>query len=410
MKIKNTLVLVAAIALSGNTLAAQDWTLQKIVESAINNHPSVQSSRSAQSAALAEREAAEWQRYPTFSADVSRQDNGSDAQLYRVEQPIWNAGRIAAAVDAAEGRVGSADKLILETQRELALSAVAAAVEAARQQARQKVAEKGVASLTELLNMIQRRVDQTISPEADLKLAEARMLTAENDVVAAKQGLHNALIELSQLTGSNVAAVAGITDTAQAYEKRLPASLHEAHSVAMDTSPTLARIAYEMAAANADIDSQRSVFYPQLALRLEHEEGSVSDSRALLALSMQPGAGLSASANVKAAIARRQAIQFERDSSVRTLKQALSNDWNNRELAHTRLRNAIEALQRANEVAESYSRQYAVGKKNWLDVLNAVRESIQSGLQVEDIRAQLQTAELRLAVQLGEQISDLNND
>ena len=66
-----------------------------------------------------------------------------------------------------------------------------------------------------------------------------------------------------------------------------------------------------------------------------------------------------------------------------------------------RLLNAQESRSMSVEVFESFARQYVIGRKTWIDVLNAVREAVQSDLALEDVRAQLQAARLRLRAYTG---------
>lgn len=55
----------------------------------------------------------------------------------------------------------------------------------------------------------------------------------------------------------------------------------------------------------------------------------------------------------------------------------------------------------AAEVFKSYARQYAIGRKSWMDVLNAVREATLAEFTLEDTRAQVIASGLRLRAQTG---------
>jgi adhesin transport system outer membrane protein len=72
-------------------------------------------------------------------------------------------------------------------------------------------------------------------------------------------------------------------------------------------------------------------------------------------------------------------------------------------LVNARLR--MSAIQKAVEGSElvlaSYKRQFEAGKKNWLDVLNAVRELAQNQYNQADTRGQLMGAMYRLQLRMG---------
>ena len=53
------------------------------------------------------------------------------------------------------------------------------------------------------------------------------------------------------------------------------------------------------------------------------------------------------------------------------------------------------------EVFESYSRQYIAGRKTWIDVLNAVRETTQADFAMADANAQTLAAGERLRLRTG---------
>ena len=53
----------------------------------------------------------------------------------------------------------------------------------------------------------------------------------------------------------------------------------------------------------------------------------------------------------------------------------------------------------SSEVFDSYARQYVIGRKSWIDVLNAVRETMTARFTLADARSQAFAAGLRLQVQ-----------
>lgn len=392
-----TFVLVVLVLMTGAARAQPIWTLEQVLQSALSSHPAMLGKRSAQAAARADREGAEWLRYPTPSVEFAAQSSGGNAGLLRIEQPLWNGGRIRAGIDAAGSRLDAAGAALDEARLDLSLRVIGAYVEALRQRARQQHAANGVKEHEKLLGMIRRRVAQEVSSLTDQRLAESRSYQAENDLSAATQALNNALAQLAQLAGRPVAGLSG----RDAHESEAPTGLEVALAQALAWSPTLRRLAYEEEAASADIAARRSVYLPQLALRLEKNVGQMNDSRIMLVLQAQPGAGLSAGSGIDAAVARREAARMAREAAERDLRERVTLDWNELTAARGRVENANRSRAMSVEVFESYARQYVIGRKSWIDVLNAVREATQSDLASEDARAQVLAASLRLSAQSG---------
>ncbi|MDD5388434.1 MAG: TolC family protein [Gallionellaceae bacterium] len=184
---------LACLVLLALPASAAPLTFDQALQAALSTHPLVRGKRSAQAAAKAEQEGAEWQRYPTPSIEANTQSGGGNASLLRLDQPLWTGGRITAGIDAAGSRFDAAGMAIDEARQELALRVIAASSEALRQQARQRFAQASVGEHEKLLAMIRRRVQQEVSPLADQRLAESRLYSTVNESSTATQALQNAL-------------------------------------------------------------------------------------------------------------------------------------------------------------------------------------------------------------------------
>jgi adhesin transport system outer membrane protein len=397
------LLALAGLAMLGAGAHAQPvWTFEQVLQSALDSHPALQGKRAEQTAARADLDGARWQRYPTLSVESSAASSGGNGGLVRIEQPLWSGGRISAGINGAGSRLDAAGAAFDEERLNLSLRVIAAYTEAMRQRSRQQYAVSGVAEHEKLLSMIRRRVTQEVSSQTDQRLAESRMYQAANDQSAAAQAFNNSLAQLTQLAGAPVTEISALETSVL----DVPASLDAALPQALAYSPALRRLNYEEQAAGADITARRSAYMPQLALRLERNTGHINDgrandTRAMLVLTAQPGAGLSAVSGVKAAIAKQEAVRMAHEAAQRDTRERVTLDWNEWMAARQRLENASQSSELFNEVFGSYTRQYVIGRKTWNDVLNAVREATLSQFALEDARAQTIAAGLRLKAQTG---------
>lgn len=401
---------LAMLALSAGTASAQtSWTFDRVLEASLASHPAILSKHSEQAAALADKDAAEWARFPTPTLEASsrslssrsassRSDPDASTSVLRVDQPLWTGGRITAGIEAADSRLEAAGASLDETRLDIFLRVTAAYAEASRQKEREQYAKTGVAEHEKLLDMIRRRVAHDVSSQTDQRLAESRLYQASTDLSLSSQALVSAFAQLSELAGTMVSDVS----SERRQDPGAPASLIDAVESALAVSPALRRLRHEEAAAVADIDSRRSAYMPQVVLRFEHSAGGgAADNRASVVLQMQPGAGLSAGAGVEAAIARREAIRQAREAAEREVRERVTRDWNEWQAARSRLEASRQFSEISSEVFESYRRQYVIGRKTWIDVLNAVRETTQAGFTLADARAQTFAANLRLQAQTG---------
>src|SRR5450830_193301 len=199
-------VMMVSAAPAARAQGATAWTFDQVLQQALQTHPTIQGKRSAQAAAQADLEGARWQRYPSVSAEVPT-GSAEAGGVVRVDQPLWSGGRINAGIDAAGSRLDAAGSAIEEERLTLSLRVIAAYTEALRQTARMRSADEGLAEHQRLLEMIKRRVTQSVSSQTDQRLAESRMYQAANDASNVRQALENALAQLSQLVGKPVRAV-----------------------------------------------------------------------------------------------------------------------------------------------------------------------------------------------------------
>lgn len=389
--------LSAAALGSATPGVAQTLSWREVLQATQATHPLVRARQAALSGAHAERDAAQWRRFPTPTVEVGAL-GGSTTRTLRLDQPLWTGGRIQAGIEAADRRGDAAEAGVREAQRELASRALDAISEAARQGERAAIADRNLNEHDKLLGLIQRRLAQEVSPAADEALARSRRAVAATEVSVARQGQRNALSVLTELAGQPVGAleVSGLAEAVAGGPALQP--LPQVLDRALAASASLRRLRAEAEAAGAEIDQQRAALWPQVVLRMEYLRGggNVQDTRTGVLLNYQPGAGLSARAGVAAAVARREAARDALEAAERQLSQRVQQEWNDSRAARERVDSAALVRASAAEVAASYTRQYTVGRKGWLDVLNAVREATQAELSFVDTQHQAWLSALRL--------------
>lgn len=384
---------------------AEVWTFERAAQQAIATHPAILSQQSSSQAATADLGAAKWQRYPTPSLTATKQLSGESNTVLTLQQPLWTAGRISAYINGARSRLDTSEAVLKEIKRDIILNLITAYTEALRLQARQEYAVSKVREHKRLLQLVTRRVEHEVTPPVDRSLAQSRLYQAINELSSITQDLSNAMMQLSQLTGAQT----GIEKIAplQGDTPELPRNKEEAQKLALENSATLARLDFEVAAADADIRAKKSVYLPQLALTYEKTYGAYipgsfpAGERTLLVMNFQPGAGLSSLSGVDSATAKRQAARLNRDSAVRDLQMNISSDWNLLVAARLRFDNATLSSKISNEVYESYVRQYSTGRKGWLEVLNSAQESALADMTLADASAQITRSALRLRLLTG---------
>ena len=388
--------LLLALTCARAGVAETAWTLEQVLQTLPAN-PAALARLSEQTAARASLDSARWLRYPGAGLELSAQDAGQHTGTLRVDQPLWTGGRVSATIDGAAKRLDASTVAIEELRLDLTLRAIGAFTEALRQAAREQLAAASRAEHETLLATVRRRVAEDASPLTDQRLAEARTLQAATELNLTVQALQAALAQLSSLAGTDVGVVVEGGLARHATPTDLPATL----ATATAFSPTARRLALEEAAADADVALQRAAVMPTVALRAERLGGAVRDNRLMLTFQMQTGPGLSARSEVEAAVARRDAIRDRRLAALRDVRERVTLDWTQWTAAQDRLTTATQSTALYLEVLDSYKRQFAVGRKTPVELLNAVRDVTSAQYAEVDARLQALAAGLRLLANTG---------
>jgi len=116
----------------------------------------------------------------------------------------------------------------------------------------------------------------------------------------------------------------------------------------------------------------------------------------------QPGAGLSALSGISAALARKEASERELQALDRSLENQAKSLYSDIDVLQAQLQPAQDLLAGTSGLVDSYLRQYQIGRKNWLDVLNALREKTQAHYNLADVRFTLQQSQVRMLLLSGD--------
>ena len=380
--------------------AAQE--LKPLLRNALERYPSIAARRQEFAAAQGALDGARWQRYPSLSVSgAALGSNGAAPSTVSVQQILWSGGRIDGSIAAADSRMTAAAAGTLVEEQVVLERTVAAYVELQRQQARLVASEENVRRHTDLYGLIARRVGQEVSSAADSALATARLAQARAERQQISAAIGNARAALQSLSGESVRTVVALDAPILGF-----ASVQEALAAAESFSPEIARQRSLAAAATSDIDVRKGQLMPTLAARVEHLRNPIigvnsSTDRALLAFEFQPGAGLSAFSAVREAEARRLAAMSAVEGSRLDLEQKLNSAWIDAQSSATQ-REPLRILARTNvAIVDSFLRQYRVGRKSWLDVLNAQREAVQALYALADVESQALSGALRVRLVTG---------
>jgi adhesin transport system outer membrane protein len=394
---------ISSVACAGDLESQGPLSLNQTLVLAIKSHPLISSAKSQYKAAKSELSASRWSRFPTVAAGSQETADNVKQDTSTVSLPLWAGGKINADIDLAKSRRDSALSGVSEAYQAVMLESIGAFFEYFKAEKKLQIANQNVDEHQRLYEIIQRRVAAATSPDVDTMLALARLQYARSAQIQSKSIRSISKSSLELLTGVPVNGV----QVSKNIES-LNLGIEEAVSIGISVSPKIARVEFEAVGLDATIKSARSALFPQVSLGYEYgkTQGGALDGQlteeSFVSIQFQPGAGLSVASNVSAAQQRKQSALDTLEAEKRELRLQIKSAWNEYTSVSFQLEPSKTLVEATNSVVESYLRQYAVGKKSWLDVLNAQRESTQAKNTLVDYEVLYLTSLYRLRVLLNE--------
>lgn len=376
--------------------AAIPRVLAEAARRAATEHPTVRSRLASRDAAESDVSAAKWLRFPSVtvegiaSPNENRVSSGSLRGNVSVELPIWTAGRISENINRAEALVLVSEARAAEAARQNVLDLIEAYYLYVRSRERVRVLQESRVEADKLEGTIQNRVEAQLSPLPDLALARARGAQLNQELATAQLQATIALQKFQVLAGAAVQI-----DQLPAYDPALHhPSVENIYEQALACDPTLARLKAERLVARADTKIARAQTMPQLNAQYLHDE--FNGDRVGLVLRAQTSGGLSQFSAARSAREREEAAAIEAEAAARAIRDTMAVDLAENVGARERMADSGAAAIEASLVVESYKTQFDIGRRTWLDVMNALREATNAQLGETDTKVSAMASTARL--------------
>jgi adhesin transport system outer membrane protein len=374
-------------------------------------HPRIQGKKKELNVANEKLNTSKWLRFPAVSVISSAGQSSLASRdrepvtTIRLEQPLWAGGRISSSIEANQARLKSSIYGISEIEEDVLGKTSAVYCSLLKMQEKIEASKENVEEHKRLLSLIQRKARNEVSPMVEIVLAKTRLEQAQYEQIQLTTQATNLKAELESLIGQPFQSIKN-----PKVALSIPSDLEQAISLTISNSPTIKRLESDVEASSADIDVSKASIWPQISARNDNIIGGITEGNiSYLALTYAPGNGLSALSNTSEARAKKEVAETLIRSTALELSNKIRADWNQyfAEMKQAEvLSNLVETSQ---GVYESYLRQYAVGKKTWVEVLNAKKESTQAKYIYSESQWNSFMAGVRLQISTGMIIHDSPN-
>ncbi len=376
-----------------------DPQLEELADRAVSGHPSIAAAKANARAAGADLRASRWQRFPSLGVEglILGQRTDRAQATVTVEQPLWTGGRIKGSISRARAAEQAALAGYEQAVLDIALQVASAYYEYFRATQRRAILDNSLEQHQRLLGSMERRVAQEVSPRSDLELVRARTAQVSQQINLTVAQQQSAAQRLRELVGDPFYTVASPYREAADLPKIDRDALVAA---GLNFDPGLRRVRLEAEVADADARIARAQTLPQL--NAQYGYGEFNGHQVGLAIRMQMDGGLSRFAAADAARLRQVSSEARIGTAERELRDILVIDHVEYEAASARAETTRFSAEASQRVTESYMRQFTSGRRTWLDVMNAVRESTTAQIDALDAQVNMLVYLSRLMMRTGQ--------
>ncbi len=406
MTAKKMSTILALTFLGGIALTpiSHSETIQDAVKTMIETHPDVLSAGHNRLGRDEEVRQAKAGYFPTLGLEAGagkdwyqKPINGDvSPQQIRIglRQNIFAGFSTLNEVDRQKARVNSQAYVVQSTVENTALKTINVYLEVLKNEALVNLAQENLVLHQRISDQIKLRSESGVDRGADMDQVRSRLSLAQSNVVVTEQNLSDAQTNYYALVGHLPVQLS----RPEGSETLIPATLEKAEQIALASHPQLKSAAADLEARNAQDKVAKSPFMPIVDFELDkiysrdNDYTSIGnsieqeDTRAFVRLRYNLFNGWKDEARKTETIHLINEAREIKNHTHRQVVESIKLSWQAHESTKKKIKHLQQRVQFATATAEAYTKQWNIGQRNLLDVLDAQAEQI-------DASKQLKTAE-----------------
>lgn len=391
---------------AGNNVLAQDTKvkLSDTVSTALEYSPRLQVLQANQEAIGFELNRAEGGYYPQVDvafgygaeahSDVITRRQDKEHNFYdrmeasiRLSQLLYDGKETRSLVEIEEAKLASAGYRTFDNAEAIALDAIIAHMEVYRQRELVGLAQINVNDHLEILDKLEERQEGGAGSIADVDQTQARLARAYASLAQTMADLKSAQANYQRVVGK----LAGDVEFFNVPPGITPKTLEEAVAQTTENNPKTLALDANIDEADRRVELSKSNFLPKVHAELtssyedqiESSDTYEHNNQAMVRLRWNIFNGHSDVADRKAAMARKMQATAQRNDQQDLVIEETRATWAELEAARKQVVSFGDALNYNQKTLDSYLKQFNVGQRTLLDVLDAHNEKFQSaGLMV----------------------------
>ncbi|WP_434654233.1 TolC family outer membrane protein [Pseudomonas sp. Z1-14] len=409
-------------ALAASFVQAQ--TLPQAMQQALDVHPEIQAGVNSRLAADYQLKAAKGGYLPRVDLAAGYGREGTDSvttrsgsnnhwetlnrseSSLRLSQMVFDGFATSSEVGRQQANVSARAYSLLDASERTGLTVAQVYLDVLTRREFVRLAEENLKSHERIFDQIKLRTSRGVGSGADLDQAEARMAQARNNLITEQTNLADA--ETNYLS-----AVGQLPDQLERpadFLALLPANLTEARAQMLENSPVLRSAEADIAAAEKQYEAAKSSFYPRFDAELgrtadndlDGQNGHNNEWQAMLRMRFNLYAGGSNKADLESkSYLSNQALDI-RNNALRQLNEELGLAWNALNNANAQVPIAQQYVDRSANVRTAYQKQFSLGERTLLDLLDSENELFSASRRLAEIKNVQLFSQYRIKATMGQ--------
>jgi outer membrane protein, adhesin transport system len=336
--------------------------------------------------------------YLQIQSAVAEEAENSSTTLAAVV-PIWSGGATRAAMSRARAREAQAFAALDQTRIEIARRVAEAYLAVVMADEIAVLWANQIGSLASLTDSIRRRAAGGTVPQSDIQLAITRLKQAQAAAESNRAQGVSARAVLLSLLGTLPTEFLWPDDTYLLTESEIGSNDQSPD----DRHPSVQRALAALAEQEALVRESRARLWPEISLQHRRQlEGltfdPTNDDSTLVVAQFQTGNGLRGYFGARAENQRVQGARARVETARMELKATQDTARAQLVASAKQIQAQGDAAEASAMLVESFSRQFEVGRKSWLELLNAYREAQDSQIQFVGVKRNYWTANVNVAL------------
>ncbi|TWC34593.1 adhesin transport system outer membrane protein [Pseudomonas sp. SJZ079] len=398
---------VVSLALAVS-LPAHGQTLSEAMQAALEVHPEIQAGVNARLSVEEQMNAAKGGYLPQVDLFAGYGREGTDSpstrgasghgyqtltrgeSSLRLQQMLFDGFATSGEVGRQRATVNARAYELLGNSERTALSVAEVYLDVLKRQAMVRLAEENLRSHERIYDQISLRSQRGVGRMVDLDQAEARLAQARNNLITERTNLADARVNYFSVVGREASELS----QPQGLPGQLPENLQLAREEMLANNPFLSSAEADVEATEQQYKAAKSTFYPRFDAELssgvdnnlDGAAGHSNEWQAMLRMRYNLFAGGSNSADLRSKSHQINQAMDIRNNALRVLIEELGLAWNALENASQQLPIAQQYVDYSSRVRDTYQKQFTLGDRTLLDLLDSENELFTAARRLEEVR------------------------